>query len=669
MATKITIPVEFQATSNSMKEILQQFEKGMSQVDLSTTLGKNLKKILDSLKEDFSSFEEIAISPTVDRSGLAKAERLFENFVKKVKSGSTAVEGANVFEFNLSKSELDTLASYSDKIKDLGKQLDKLKKSGSSRSAESYLTEINQGELLTRARNTGRSFKGQSTLSANASAMEKEAAATRDQLERLQANQQSLLAEATTLQQTQATLQAQLTTATRQRDASQAIIQKGDFLAKFQGLDYKTLHTKSGALRGQTAVLNEFMTAFEAGSIGGRISEANRTGAESVLKYLGFDATQISQLITQQISQIRRAIATQLEIQDGSNDMLSGEAYRLIQNVQRRSQQYLTQHATRARYQQYEQERNTVVDLTEQVALAQARINENANEQININEEIAQHQQLITSLNSVIASLQRFQRQLDESEIDELNKELQKQTQELADTKSSIVFQKGQDIVKARQDLGPTQDIYTEEITNNLNNWKAEDENIREAEQFTANLKQSIKQWMSVQQIINIVKTGIRQAYQDIQGLDKAMTNIAVVTDMSVGELWGKINEYMSIAQQYGVSTQGVYEVSQLYYQQGLDTADVMAATTETLKMARIAGMNYADAADAMTVAIRSFKMEMTDAAHVTDVYSKVAAVTASDSEELAIAMSKTASSAESVGSSFENTTAMLAVMINVTIQ
>ena len=35
--------------------------------------------------------------------------------------------------------------------------------------------------------------------------------------------------------------------------------------------------------------------------------------------------------------------------------------------------------------------------------------------------------------------------------------------------------------------------------------------------------------------------------------------------------------------------------------------------------------------------------------------------------EELAIAMSKTASSAESVGSSFENTTAMLAVMIETT--
>ena len=72
----------------------------------------------------------------------------------------------------------------------------------------------------------------------------------------------------------------------------------------------------------------------------------------------------------------------------------------------------------------------------------------------------------------------------------------------------------------------------------------------------------SLKRWMGLTQIINIIRNGIRNAYRDIQNLDKAMTNIAVVTDMSVSDLWGKINEYMSIAQQYGVTTQGVYEVS-----------------------------------------------------------------------------------------------------------
>lgn len=116
---------------------------------------------------------------------------------------------------------------------------------------------------------------------------------------------------------------------------------------------------------------------------------------------------------------------------------------------------------------------------------------------------------------------------------------------------------------------------------------KAQKELEKEHAAFQANLKSSISRWMNAAQIVSLIKNGVREAYQDIQNLDKAMTNIAVVTDMSVSDLWGQINEYMSIAQKYGVTTQGVYEVSQLFYQQGLDAADTMAATTETLKMAR----------------------------------------------------------------------------------
>lgn len=92
-----------------------------------------------------------------------------------------------------------------------------------------------------------------------------------------------------------------------------------------------------------------------------------------------------------------------------------------------------------------------------------------------------------------------------------------------------------------------------------------------------------------------------------------------------------------------------------------------MALTEETLKLARISGLDYAEAANYMTNAVRSFKMEMTDAQRVTDVYSAIAAASATSVSELAVAMSKTASSAEAVKASFENTTAMMAVMIEST--
>ena len=94
-----------------------------------------------------------------------------------------------------------------------------------------------------------------------------------------------------------------------------------------------------------------------------------------------------------------------------------------------------------------------------------------------------------------------------------------------------------------------------------------------------------------------------------------------------------------------------------------------MKLTESTLKMARISGLGYAQSTDYMTNALRSFKMEMQDANRIVDVYSAIAASSATSSQELAQAMSKTASSAQAVGSSFENTTAMMAVMIEATRQ
>ena len=177
----------------------------------------------------------------------------------------------------------------------------------------------------------------------------------------------------------------------------------------------------------------------------------------------------------------------------------------------------------------------------------------------------------------------------------------------------------------------------------------------------------AVNRWMGFWQVLNMTKTAINDMKQHIQELDTVMTSISVVTNFSQEDLWGQISQYSEIARQYGVAIKGVYEVSQIYYQQGLQQNDVMTLTTETLKMARIAGLDYATAADYMTTAIRGFKLEMTDAAHVTDVFSALAATTASSTEEIATAISKTAASAEAVGASFEATSAMMATMISTT--
>lgn len=164
-----------------------------------------------------------------------------------------------------------------------------------------------------------------------------------------------------------------------------------------------------------------------------------------------------------------------------------------------------------------------------------------------------------------------------------------------------------------------------------------------------------------------LLKKAIRSAYEDVKELDAAMNSIAIVTDFTTKELWKQVDAYAELAQKMGVSLVGVYDVQKLYYQQGRDAAEVAILTAETLKFARIAEMDYAEATDAMTVAINAFKLEASDASRVVDVYSQLAARAAVNQNELANAMSKVASMAASVGMSLETTSAFLTKIIEST--
>lgn len=210
--------------------------------------------------------------------------------------------------------------------------------------------------------------------------------------------------------------------------------------------------------------------------------------------------------------------------------------------------------------------------------------------------------------------------------------------------------------------------------TNQLKSYKAELASFRSqldtmqsADNLFNSLTSSVKQLVGFGAVLTQVRRGIQLAVSQIQELDSAMNGISVVTNMSTAELWGQIDTYMAIAKQYGVTTEGTYQVSQLYYQMGLDTNSVMELTTETLKMAKIANLDYASATDYMTTAMNGFQMAASDAGRIVDVYSELAGIAATDTSELAVAMSKTAAIANSAGMSFEATSAMLTQMIEST--
>ena len=182
-------------------------------------------------------------------------------------------------------------------------------------------------------------------------------------------------------------------------------------------------------------------------------------------------------------------------------------------------------------------------------------------------------------------------------------------------------------------------------------------------------LQQSTQYFFSLRNMINLLKRGLREAMTTIKELDAAMTQTAVVTKFDVGDMWAKLPEYTANANALGASVKDMYEATTLYYQQGLNAQQAMGIATETMKMARIGGLDAADATDKMTAALRGFNMELneTSAQRVNDVYSNLAAKTASDTNELGTAMQRTASIAASAGMSFEGTAAFLAQAIETT--
>ena len=192
---------------------------------------------------------------------------------------------------------------------------------------------------------------------------------------------------------------------------------------------------------------------------------------------------------------------------------------------------------------------------------------------------------------------------------------------------------------------------------------------VMSAKDQVQDLQRSTQYFFSLRNMLNLLKRGIDDAIQSVKELDAAMTETAVVTDYKVSDLWGMLPEYTQLANQLGATTQGAYETMTLYFQQGLDQQQAFEIGAETMKMARIAGLDYAETTDMMTAALRGFNMELneTSAKRINDVYSELAAITASDTEELGTAMQRTASIAHSAGMSFEGTTAFLAQAIETT--
>lgn len=282
-------------------------------------------------------------------------------------------------------------------------------------------------------------------------------------------------------------------------------------------------------------------------------------------------------------------------------------------------------------------------------------------------------------------------------EIKKLTEAASKTPEELTDLRQKLADLKGVDINEIPEDIDKLGEEISSLNTSQLEEFKKQIQGVAESTENTnqpikdfadnmhtvgdevnyasdkakelEQLANQVKYFFSIGNTVQLFKRAIRSAFDTIKELDAVMTQTAVVTDFSVGDMWSQLPEYTKRANELGVSVKGAYEAATLYYQQGLDTNQVIGVSNETLKMAKIAAIDYATATDYMTSALRGFNMEVNEASarQINDIYSQLAAKTAADTEEISIAMSKTAPLAHNAGMEIQTTAAFLAQAIETT--
>ncbi len=180
---------------------------------------------------------------------------------------------------------------------------------------------------------------------------------------------------------------------------------------------------------------------------------------------------------------------------------------------------------------------------------------------------------------------------------------------------------------------------------------------------LTSALESQITKWTSLGFIVHTTINAIRDIVQTYQELDDNLSAISAVSGIATESLWGNMPQMIDNANSLALSVDDLTNGMLLFYQQGLSTEETEIRLNAAGKMAAISQQDLATAVDQLTSTMNAFGMEGDDAASVVDVFANMAGRTATDVEELATAMARTASIAKNAGMSFEQTTAFIATM------
>lgn len=175
--------------------------------------------------------------------------------------------------------------------------------------------------------------------------------------------------------------------------------------------------------------------------------------------------------------------------------------------------------------------------------------------------------------------------------------------------------------------------------------------------------------WQLSSSILHGFMGAVSKAYNYSKDLNESLNNIRIVTGYNTDQMAKFAAEANKAAKALSTTTTEYTNASLIYYQQGLNDAEVKARTDVTIKMANASRQSAEIVSDQMTAIWNNFYDGSRALEYYADVVTALGAATASSSEEIATGLEKFAAVAETVGLSYEYATSALATITATTRQ
>ena len=169
--------------------------------------------------------------------------------------------------------------------------------------------------------------------------------------------------------------------------------------------------------------------------------------------------------------------------------------------------------------------------------------------------------------------------------------------------------------------------------------------------------------WQISTSILNNFTGAIQKAYGYAQDLNESLNNIRIVTGKNIDEMAEFAKEANKAAKALSTTTTAYTDASLIFYQQGLDGADVQKRTDIVVKMANVTKQSVEDTSNQLTAIWNNFYDGTKSLEYYADVLTKLGAATASSTDEIAGGLEKFAAIGDTIGLSYEYAASALATI------